>query len=71
MGVAGAGASSAPPARVRVTLLLDTHFLIWLVLGSERLAEFPWIERYRPWAILDTAWPVVKARLERFLDSQR
>jgi PIN domain nuclease of toxin-antitoxin system len=34
-----------------VTLLLDTHFLIWLVLGSKRLAEFPWIERHRPWGV--------------------
>ncbi len=32
-----------------MTLLLDTHFLIWLVLGSKRLAEFPWVERHRPW----------------------
>lgn len=34
-----------------MTLLLDTHFLIWLTLGSQRLAEFPWIERYRPWGV--------------------
>jgi PIN domain nuclease of toxin-antitoxin system len=34
-----------------VTLLLDTHFLIWLVLGSKRLAEFPWVERHRPWGV--------------------
>jgi PIN domain nuclease of toxin-antitoxin system len=34
-----------------VTLLLDTHFLIWLVLRSKRLAEFPWIDRYRPWGV--------------------
>ena len=34
-----------------MSLLLDTHFLIWLVLGSRRLAEFPWIERHRPWGV--------------------
>ena len=34
-----------------MTLLLDTHFLIWLVLGSKRLAEFPWIERHQPWGV--------------------
>jgi PIN domain nuclease of toxin-antitoxin system len=34
-----------------VTLLLDTHFLIWLVLRSKRLGEFPWIDRYRPWGV--------------------
>ena len=31
--------------------LLDTHFLIWIVLGSARASEFPWLERYRPWGI--------------------
>jgi PIN domain nuclease of toxin-antitoxin system len=34
-----------------VTLLLDTHFLIWIVLRSKRLAEFPWLDRYRPWGV--------------------
>ena len=34
-----------------MTLLLDTHFLVWLVLGSKRLAEFPWLDRYRPWGV--------------------
>ena len=34
-----------------MTLLLDTHFLICLVLGSKRLAEFPWLDRYRPWGV--------------------
>lgn len=31
--------------------LLDTHFVLWIVTGAERLASFPWIERYRPWGI--------------------
>jgi PIN domain nuclease of toxin-antitoxin system len=31
--------------------ILDTHFVLWIVLGSDRLADFPWIERYRPWGI--------------------
>lgn len=34
-----------------MTVLLDTHFLLWLVLRSKRLAEFPWIDRYRPWGV--------------------
>jgi PIN domain nuclease of toxin-antitoxin system len=34
-----------------MTLLLDTHFLIWTVLGSRRLHEFPWIDQYRPWSV--------------------
>lgn len=32
-------------------LLLDTHFLIWILLQSQRLDEFPWLDRYRPWGI--------------------
>lgn len=31
--------------------LLDTHFLVWLTLGSQRLRSFPWIDRYRPWGV--------------------
>ena len=34
-----------------MTLLLDTHFLIWVLLGARRLERFPWLERYRPWGI--------------------
>jgi len=34
-----------------VKLLLDTHFLIWLTMGSARLDEFPWLDRYHPWGI--------------------
>lgn len=32
-------------------LLLDTHFVIWLVTGADRLAAFPWLAKYRPWGI--------------------
>ena len=31
-----------------VTVLLDTRFLIWLVLQSKRLAKFIWLDRHRP-----------------------
>jgi len=34
-----------------VSVLLDTHFLIWLVLQSKRLTKFPWLDRYRPWGV--------------------
>jgi PIN domain nuclease of toxin-antitoxin system len=34
-----------------VTILLDTHFLLWSVLGLPRMDEFPWLERYRPWGV--------------------
>ena len=32
-------------------ILLDTHFLIWLVLELPRIDEFPWLDRYRPWGV--------------------
>lgn len=31
--------------------LLDTHFLLWILLGSSRLAAYPWLDRYRPWGV--------------------
>jgi PIN domain nuclease of toxin-antitoxin system len=31
--------------------LLDTHFLLWAVLGSNRLREFPWLDDLRPWGV--------------------
>jgi PIN domain nuclease of toxin-antitoxin system len=34
-----------------VNILLDTHFLLWAVLGAERLREFPWLDGYRPWGV--------------------
>ncbi len=32
-------------------LLLDTHFLLWIVLDLPRLAEFEWLDGYRPWGV--------------------
>lgn len=32
-------------------VLLDTHFLLWILLDSARLDAFPWLERYRPWGV--------------------
>lgn len=40
-------------------LLLDTHFLLWAVLGLPRMDEFPWLDRYLPWGVSPTlplAW---------------
>jgi PIN domain nuclease of toxin-antitoxin system len=34
-----------------VKVLIDTHFLLWIVLDVPRLDEFPWLERYRPWGV--------------------
>ena len=31
--------------------LLDTHFLLWLVLDVPRVDEFPWLAEYRPWGV--------------------
>lgn len=30
---------------------MDTPFLIWIVLGSARLARYPWLDHYRPWGV--------------------
>ncbi len=32
-------------------VLLDTNFVVWIVLGTGRLSSFPWIERYQPWGV--------------------
>jgi PIN domain nuclease of toxin-antitoxin system len=34
-----------------MNVLLDTHFLLWTALKSDRLKEFPWLDDYRPWGI--------------------
>jgi PIN domain nuclease of toxin-antitoxin system len=48
-----------------VTVLLDTHFLIWIVLGSPRLAEFPWVEHHRPWGISPVSFLEIQLLAER------
>ena len=37
--------------RPEMTCLLDTHFLLWILVSSRRLRQFPWLERYRPWGV--------------------
>lgn len=32
-------------------LLLDTHFLLWVLKGSQRLEAYPWLERHAPWGV--------------------
>ncbi len=32
-------------------VLLDTHFLLWIVLESTRLDVYPWLDDYRPWGV--------------------
>lgn len=34
-----------------MNLLLDTHFLLWIASGSQRVEEFSWLEAYRPWGV--------------------
>ena len=34
-----------------MTLLLDTHFLLWALLDSKRLAPYAWLERHAPWGV--------------------
>ena len=49
--MARVGECAGIEAEIPLKLLLDTHFLIWLVLNSKRMARFPWIDRYRPWGV--------------------
>ena len=51
MAGSGPGPHRSEAKRPSLKLLLDTHFLIWVTLESPRLAEFPWLERYRPWGL--------------------
>jgi PIN domain nuclease of toxin-antitoxin system len=32
-------------------IILDTHFIIWVVGRSRRVEEFPWLKAYRPWGV--------------------
>lgn len=32
-------------------VLLDTHFLVWIIFGSERLARFTKVVSYQPWGV--------------------
>lgn len=34
-----------------MTTLLDTHFLIWVVLESRRIRRFAWLGKYLPWGV--------------------
>jgi PIN domain nuclease of toxin-antitoxin system len=34
-----------------VTLILDTHFILWVVTEAARLDEFLWLARYEPWGV--------------------
>ncbi|MGQ0815772.1 MAG: type II toxin-antitoxin system VapC family toxin [Gemmatimonadota bacterium] len=40
--------------------ILDTHFLLWIVLAAERLKEFPWLKRYEPWGVSPVSFLEVK-----------
>lgn len=77
-------ARSGPPrparAEATLTALLDTHLLLWTVLGSRRLAALPWLDRYRPWTVspvslLEVAFLAEIGRLElkspEFFDTVR
>ena len=34
-----------------MSLILDTHFLVWLTLNSPRVSHFPWLGKYTPWTV--------------------
>lgn len=49
--------------------LLDTHFLLRIVLEVPRIDEFPWLDDYRPWGVspvtfLEVAFLAEVGRLE-------
>ena len=44
----------------RLKSILDTHFLIWIVTGSHRIEEHPWLERYRPWGVSPVSFLEIK-----------
>jgi PIN domain nuclease of toxin-antitoxin system len=65
-------------------VLLDTHFVLWLLRASRRLDEHGWLDRYRPWGVspvslLEIAFLAEIGRLEvsnpeltdRILDDHR
>jgi PIN domain nuclease of toxin-antitoxin system len=39
-----------------VRTLLDTHFLLWILLQDPRLEEFPWLDSWRPWGVSPVSW---------------
>lgn len=39
-----------------MTLLLDTHFLLWILVEAARLDEFPWLQDRRPWGVSPVAF---------------
>jgi len=34
-----------------MTVLLDTHFLIWVTVDSPQIRKFPWLGKYLPWMV--------------------
>ena len=36
-------------------VLLDTHFLVWILTGSARLDPYPWLSDYLPWGVSPVA----------------
>jgi PIN domain nuclease of toxin-antitoxin system len=34
-----------------VKILLDTHFLIWILTGAKKIDEYLWLDDHRPWGV--------------------
>lgn len=34
-----------------MNLLLDTHFVLWVLASSPRLERYPWLDDHRPWGV--------------------
>ena len=31
--------------------IIDTHFLIWITAGHDRIRDYPWLDRYAPFGV--------------------
>ena len=63
----GRGRAASPSGGRVVRVLLDTHFLIWILTGAERLRDYAWLDEHRPWVIS----PVTLLELQFLAESGR
>ena len=45
---------------MRATVLVDTHILLWLLTGSKRLRETPWVKQHEIFAISPVSFLEIK-----------
>lgn len=47
-----------------MSLLLDTHFLLWIATDAARLGAFPWLADRRPWGVSPVSFLEVQFLVE-------